>query len=190
MSALPALPQIPESARQEFIDGRVQDATRAVEQILADLEDGKLSQDDAASALEIVVVGAIQGTAILADYLVVLPEPVEGLSDSVITAAANALTEQARELTRDAIEFLDDLIGYNPRRAAARLFRLLERDAEDGEIGDDYVGRVYRTARLISRRNPDILAAAEVVFIVRDDGRPQLVVEGVPWGTAPRGFKL
>jgi len=169
--------EVPRESANEFRDEAKNLAVQAAIQLLTQVQDGTLDLDEAKSSVQLAVEGAIDAVAALADVAIALPEPTEGLSDLALEQGAAALKGLAAGPLAKLIDALDEAIGYNPRRASRRLANLLEKDLEDGVVGDDHAKRVERLARRIMRKSPTL--AEELGIELDEDG--QLIVMDHTW---------
>jgi hypothetical protein len=182
MQNLPSVtvPQIPRESVDALKEDLKEAARGSVKRVLEGLEDGRLSLEDATEAIDGLVEGAIDAGAKLADDVIEPGPLLEPMTDEVIYGLAAFLKAKISDPLSRAIQAIDDAIGYNPRRALRRLDEALDHDRADGTIGDDKVRLVYRLARRLVRRDPELAAASGLAF--RDE---QLVIDGTPWGEAP-----
>ncbi len=175
---------VPPGAAERFVEETKRALLEATSNILERIAAGELDPEDATEAIEEVVIKGIDAGATLLDATIEPSGAGELLTDAVIDWGAAQLRERAAPVIADVVEAVDKAVGYNPLRAAARLARLIEEDTEDGELFDDKVRRVHRTARRIYEKSPGLAEELGIGF----DGK-QLLIEGQRWGRPPKGFR-
>lgn len=156
----------------------------AITRTLEALSDGQIEREEAEATLREVVGNAVDIGQRTADKALDFDEPMEALSDAAIETIGNGIRTSIAPLIAKAVAALDDWIGPNPRRLLRRIDEALDRDLEDGIVGDDRVGKVYRLAGRLVRRFPDPAHGAGIAF-----SGSQLMIDGVAWGVPPKSFR-